>query len=153
MGSALAIANANSASTASLAAVTTTLAAAAGCMTAMFTDSIIESMATGEVSYDLTMAMNGCLGGLVAITSGCATVEPFAALIIGAIGGLCYLGGSKMLIKLRIDDAVDAVPVHFCNGIWGVIAAGLFSKKKYMEVAGFPSESQGWFTILAMQTY
>lgn len=85
---------------------------AAGCVSAMFTDSIIESMHSGEVSYDLTMAMNGALGGLVAITAGTAVMAPWAAIIVGAIGGWCYIAMSKLLIKLRIDDAVDAVPVR-----------------------------------------
>jgi len=146
-GSALAIDNSASAATAALAATTTTLAAATGCVVAMFTDSIIDARKTGEVSYDLTMAMNGCLGGLVAITSGTATVDPWAAIIIGAIGGWVYLGVSKLLIKLRIDDAVDAIPVHFGNGMWGVIAAGLFSRRELMDTAGFgnPGGRQGWF--------
>jgi Amt family ammonium transporter len=51
--------------------------------------------------------MNGCLTGLVAITAGCATVEPWAAVAIGSFAGLFYLLGSKLLVKLRIDDAVD----------------------------------------------
>lgn len=55
--------------------------------------------------------MNGCLTGLVAVTAGCATVEPWAAVFIGVCAGWFYLLGSKALIKLRIDDAVDAIPV------------------------------------------
>jgi len=117
-GSSLIIDNPDSAATSALAAVTTTLAAASGCVMAMFTDSIIEMRKTGEVSYDLTMAMNGCLAGLVAVTAGTATVDPWAAIIIGAVGGWVYLGASKLLIRLRIDDAVDAIPVHCFNGAW-----------------------------------
>jgi len=87
----------------------------------------------------------GCLGGLVAITAGTATVDPWAAVIIGLIGGLCYLGGSKLLIYLRIDDAVDAIPVHCANGIWGVLAVGFFSRKNLQATAGFPTSDQGCF--------
>lgn len=144
-GSALAIANEDSANTAALCAATTTIAAAAGCVTSMFTDTILDAMATGEASYDLTMAMNGALGGLVAITAGCSVVTPWAACLIGMVGGWVYLGFSKLLIKLRIDDAVDAVPVHFANGMWGVIAVGLFSKKELQAVAGYETTHQGWF--------
>jgi Amt family ammonium transporter len=144
-GSALAISSADSAAVASLCAVTTTMAAAAGCVTAMFTDSIIEGMKTGETTYDLSMAMNGCLGGLVAITAGCSVVTPWAALIIGSIGGLVYLMGSKLLIKLRIDDAVDAIPVHCCNGAWGVIAVGFFANGGLMETAGYNGANEGLF--------
>ena len=144
-GSALEISTANTAQTAALCAVTTTLGAATGCVTALFTDSFLESMKTGETSYDLTMAMNGALGGLVAITAGCSVVEPWAAILIGAIGGWIYLGASKLLIRLRIDDAVDAIPVHFANGMWGVIAVGFFAKGRLMDIAGFNGEHEGLF--------
>jgi ammonium transporter, Amt family len=143
--SALAIASEGSYQTASLCAVTTTIAAASGCVVCMFTDTIIEVMYTGETSYDLTMAMNGALSGLVAITSGCATVQPYAAIFIGGIGGWCYILCSKLLIKLRIDDAVDAVPVHFSNGIWGLMAVGFFSDRDLQAIAAFKTSSAGLF--------
>jgi len=136
-GSALAVANGDSAQTAALCAVTTTLAAACGCVSAMGTDTLLEKSATGEVSYDLTMAMNGALGGLVAITAGTSVVTPWAACIIGIIGGWVYIGFSRFLIKMRIDDAVDAIPVHFANGAWGVIAVGFFADPDLMAVAGY----------------
>eukprot|EP00522_Entomoneis_paludosa_P008735 CAMPEP_0172446050 /NCGR_PEP_ID=MMETSP1065-20121228/5737_1 /TAXON_ID=265537 /ORGANISM="Amphiprora paludosa, Strain CCMP125" /LENGTH=518 /DNA_ID=CAMNT_0013197067 /DNA_START=76 /DNA_END=1632 /DNA_ORIENTATION=- len=144
-GSALAIANEDSAQTAALCLVTTTMGAATGCVTSMFTDSILETMKTGETSYDLTMAMNGALGGLVAVTAGCSVITPWAAIIIGACGGWIYMGFSKLLIKLRIDDAVDAIPVHFANGFWGVLAVGLFANGKLMAIAGYNSEFEGLF--------
>jgi len=144
-GSALAIANPESAATAGLCAVTTTLAAASGCVTAMCIDSFAECKTTGEVSYDLTMAMNGALGGLVAITAGCSVVYPWAAVVIGIVGGIVYYSFSKFLIKMKIDDAVDAVPVHFANGAWGVIAVGLFADADLQAIAGFSTAHQGWF--------
>ena len=70
--------------------------------------------------------MNGGLGGLVAITAACNLVTPGAAVIIGCVGGLIVYGGDALLEKLRIDDAVGAVPVHFACGIWGLLAAALF---------------------------
>jgi ammonium transporter, Amt family len=144
-GSILIITNETNGRVSALAAVTTTVAAAAGCVSCMFLDSILDSVNTGETSYDLTCAMNGALAGLVAITSGCATVHPWAAIIIGAIGGVVYLGASKLLVKLRIDDAVDAVPVHLACGIWGVIAPGLFSDRLLMDNAGYSGSHEGWF--------
>jgi len=111
----------------------------------MFTDTIIDMMATGEASYDLTCAMNGALGGLVAITAGCSVVQPFPAMIIGGIGGWVYLGASKLLVKLRIDDAVDAIPVHCFNGAWGVIAVGFFADENLQAIAGYETSSQGLF--------
>ena len=79
--------------------------------------------------------MNGSLSGLVAITSGCGVVEPWAAIVIGTLAGWVYLIGSNLLIKLRIDDAVDAIPVHMFNGIWGVFSTGLFASPRLMELA------------------
>jgi Amt family ammonium transporter len=127
-----------------LCAVTTTLSAAGGAISALFTDTIIGYMAEGEAEYDLTMAMNGCLGGLVGITSGCSVVEPWAALVIGIISGLVYVLASKLLCYLRIDDAVDAIPVHFFNGIWGCIATGLFASTRHVERA-YAGHSAGLF--------
>lgn len=70
--------------------------------------------------------MNGGLGGLVAITAACNIVGPSSAVIIGCVGGLLVYGGDILLEKLRIDDAVGAVPVHLGCGIWGLLAACLF---------------------------
>lgn len=144
-GSALVIDNPDSAATAALCAVTTTIAAATGCATAMFFDSVIEAKKCGHASYDLTMAMNGALSGLVAITAGCAVVTPGMALIIGCVAGLVYYGFSKLLVRLKIDDAVDAIPVHYANGLWGVLAVGLFAEPDLMATAGYNAEHSGWF--------
>jgi Amt family ammonium transporter len=144
-GSALIIANNDSAATSALCAVTTTIAAAAGCVTCMFTDTIIDAYYTGEASYDLTCAMNGCLGGLVAVTAGCSVYKPYIALFVGMIGGWAYLFFSKFLVRMRIDDAVDAIPVHLANGMWGVIAVGFFASPDEMAVAGYNSEHCGLF--------
>jgi len=128
-----------------LCAVTTTIAAAAGCVSSMATDTMLEYMKTGEVSYDLESAMNGCLAGLVAITAGCSVIKPWVSFIVGIIGGWVYIGASKLLIKLRIDDVVNAIPVHMANGIWGVIAVGLFSDKELQAKAGYEIEHVGLF--------
>jgi len=78
---------------------------------------------------DLSMAMNGALAGLVAITAPCAFVEPWAAIVIGAVGGFIAVAGVVFLDNLRIDDPVGAVPVHGFNGIWGTLSVGLFGQK------------------------
>jgi len=127
-GSTLAIASSASGNVAALCAVTTTIAAATGAVTAMFTDMFMTRRKTGETMYDITMCMNGALGGLVGITAGCSVVAPWAAFVIGVIAGWTYIFWSSLLIKLKIDDAVDAIPVHFGCGIWGCIAVGLFAK-------------------------
>lgn len=91
--------------------------------------------------------MNGCLTGLVAITAGCASVETWAAVVIGILAGFLYLVASKLLIKLRIDDAVDAIPVHMIGGAWGVIATGLFSTPERLSIAYGEEkfDNAGWF--------
>lgn len=134
-GSTLAIASSDMAQVAALCAVNTTVSAAAGCVTALFTDSFLGRMKTGESEYDLTMAMNGCLGALVGITAGCSVVTPGMSVIIGIIAGWVYILGSKTLVMLKIDDAVDAVPVHFFNGMWGVFAVGLFAEPDALAMA------------------
>lgn len=64
-------------------------------------------------------------------------MEPWSAVIIGIVAGLVYLVGSRFLVKIRLDDAVDAIPVHMFNGIWGVISVGLFaSPSRLLEVHG-----------------
>lgn len=133
------------ASVASLAAVTTTLSAAAGGVASLATDTLIEERLTGEATFNLSACLNGCLSGLVAITAGCAVVEPWAAIVIGMISGWVYLWSSKALVRWRIDDAVDAIPVHLANGIWGVIATGLFARGEYIEMAFGLDSSEGIF--------
>ncbi|MBI2191489.1 MAG: ammonium transporter [Planctomycetes bacterium] len=75
-----------------------------------------------EVEYPI----NGCLAGLVSITANCAFVNQIDAVLIGAIGGLVYMGVDWLLVRCRIDDAVGAVPVHLGCGIWGTLAVALF---------------------------
>lgn len=64
--------------------------------------------------------MNGLLAGLVASTAGCAIVQPYASFVIGVVAGLVYLGGSWLLIRLKIDDPLDSAPIHLGGGAWGV---------------------------------
>jgi len=126
-GSTLFISPSGYGAVAALCAVTTTLSGASGCVSAMFTDTIIGMITEGEAEYDLTMAMNGALGGLVGITANCCVVEPWAACLIGICSGWVYVLSSKLLVKLKIDDAVDAIPVHGFCGAWGCIATGIFA--------------------------
>ena len=116
------------------AAKTTTLSAAGGGIASLFTNLVLDERRTGEYHFVMLMAINGCLSGLVAITSGCSVVEPWAALVIGSLAGLIYLGSSKLLEKFRIDDAVNAIPVHMCNGAWGLIATGLLASPRLVEL-------------------
>lgn len=106
-------------------AVNTLLAACAGCMTAMFF--------TWEKygNPDPSLTANGMLAGLVAITAPCAFVSSWAAVVIGGAAGILVCLGVSILDRWRIDDPVGAVAVHGFNGLWGVIALGLFADGTY----------------------
>jgi Amt family ammonium transporter len=139
-GSALLLAVENKGRVAALAAVNTTLAAAAGTVSCLIISGIIEQFRAGEFTFDIVMAMNGCLSGLVAITAGCSVVEPWAAILIGVVSGWAYIIADKLLIWGELDDAVSAIQVHFANGLWGVIAVGLLaSPSRMLDVYGTDS--------------
>lgn len=117
-------------------------------MTALFTNLWVLERMTGEPFFDLKYAMNGSLCGLVAITAGCGVVEPWAACVTGAIAGMLYIIASKGLVYLRLDDAVDAIPVHLVNGAWGLIAVGFFASPTRLMAAYGRDEYVGWFYSL-----
>lgn len=73
--------------------------------------------------------------GLVGITGACAVVEPYGALVIGLVSGMVYMGASKLLHRLQIDDPLDTAPVHLFCGVWGVIASGFFATESGVERA------------------
>lgn len=103
-------------------AVTTNIAAAAGAVSAL----IVNWIRTGQPSTE--MALNGALGGLVAITAGCASVTPLGALLIGLMAGPVLVFGLLFIERgLRVDDPVGAIAVHALNGVWGTLAVGLFA--------------------------
>lgn len=104
-------------------AINTNLAAALGGIAAMVT------VWKRFGKPDLSMAMNGALAGLVAVTAPCAFVEPWAAMVIGIIGGYICVRAVEIIDKLKIDDPVGAFPVHGVCGIWGTIAIGIFGKQ------------------------
>jgi len=70
---------------------------------------------------DVIQMLNGCIGGLVAVTAEPLAPSPFAAILIGAVGGLIVVYGTKLLFSLQIDDVVGAVPAHLFAGIWGTL--------------------------------
>ncbi len=102
--------------------VTTNIAAAAGALAA----TAVAWRLLGKP--DIGMTINGALGGLVAITAGCAFVSVGSSLIIGAIAGLIIVLGVLLLDKLRLDDPVGALAVHGMGGIFGTLAVGLFAQ-------------------------
>lgn len=118
-GSELVISNVAEANAVSLVIVNTNMAAAGGVVAAMLT----ARMLFGKT--DLTMALNGALAGLVAITAEPLTPTPLLATIIGAVGGVLVVFSIVGLDKIKIDDPVGAISVHGTVGMWGLIAVTL----------------------------
>ncbi len=119
----------------SLVLVTTSLAAAAGGIIATVFSHILYK------NYDLTMFMNGVLGGLVAITAGADQMSTGEAMLVGGIGGIIVVLAIALLEKLKLDDPVGAIAVHLFAGMWGTLAVGIFgdmaSSKQFMvQLAG-----------------
>jgi len=134
-GSTLGITPAGYAQAAARVVVTTTLSAAAGGITVCLLEKML-----GSKTWDVGAVCNGILGGLVSITAGCSVTYPWAAAIIGVLGGFVYFGSSKMVLKImKVDDPLDAFAVHGACGFWGCIATALFSAPAfayYGELAG-----------------
>ena len=104
----------------SLVLVTTSLAAAAGGVGALIVSTIRDK------NLDLTMFLNGILGGLVGITAGADQMSPNEAVVIGLIAGAIVVFGVALIDRIKLDDPVGAVTVHLICGIWGTLAVGLF---------------------------
>jgi Amt family ammonium transporter len=104
----------------SITLVTTCLAAAAGGISAFVVSTIAYK------NYDLTMFLNGILGGLVGITAGADLMSPLDAVLIGLVAGGVIVLGVALVEKLKLDDPVGAVAVHLACGIWGTLAVGIF---------------------------
>jgi len=107
----------------SLVLVTTSLAAAAGGFGAFILSTILYK------NLDLTMFLNGILGGLVGITAGADLMSPNEAVVIGFLAGLIIVLGVALVDKLKLDDPVGAIAVHLVCGMWGTLAVGLFGDK------------------------
>jgi len=118
--------------------INTNLAACAGVMVCAGVSRVVGG------KTDVIMMLNGALGGLVAITAEPLTPSPIMAIIIGGIGGLVVYYGTLLLIKLKIDDVVGAIPVHGFAGIWGTLAVPLTNSG-----ANFGSQIYGilWINI------
>ena len=107
----------------SLVFVTTSLAAAAGAVAAFFVSYMLFK------SHDLSMVLNGILGGLVGITAGADLMSPGEAILIGAIAGTIIPFAVVFFDRIKIDDPVGATSVHLACGVWGTLAVGIFGAK------------------------
>ena len=114
-GSQLAMGTADDAIAVSTIFMNTFLAGAGGVMAA----GIVTRLGFGKT--DVVQMLNGCIGGLVAITAEPLLPSPLAAILIGAVGGVIVVYGTKLLFSLKIDDVVGAIPAHLFAGIWGTL--------------------------------
>lgn len=133
-GSTLRISEGNS-HLAGLVAVNTTIAACAAAITGLFIGYLTTK------SYDLGIAMNSLLGGLVGVTASCATIKPWGALIVGIVAAVVYYFASNLMLRLKIDDPVDAIAVHGFCGFWGVLSVGILSSDARIAAAGFAASN------------
>ena len=120
-------------------AVTTNGAAAAATLTATAAAWLLLG------KPDLSMILNGCLAGLVAVTAGCAYVSVPSALAIGACAGFLVVPAVLLFDRLHLDDPVGALSVHLVNGVFGTLAVGLFADTRVAAAigTGSPSLSNG----------
>lgn len=125
-GSQLAIIGSEAARIVARTAVSTTLSAAAGGVTAMAINYGLYHV------WDLIAVCNGVLAGLVGITAGCSVTEPWTAIVCGFISAWVIHGAGKLLLKLKIDDPLEAAPMHGACGAFGVFWVGLMAKKEYV---------------------
>ena len=114
-GSQLALGTADDAIAVSTIFINTFLSGAGGVIAA----AIVTRLNFGKT--DVVQMLNGCIGGLVAITAEPLMPSPLAAILIGAVGGIIVVYGTKLLFSLKIDDVVGAVPAHLFAGIWGTL--------------------------------
>jgi ammonium transporter, Amt family len=108
--------------------VTTLSAASGGTVTVL-----IDRFFSPAKAWDVSAMCNGILAGLVSVTAGCNVIPTWSAVIHGGIGGVVYTFASSRVLKAKIDDPLDAFAVHGACGMWGVIAASLFSSDKYSK--------------------
>ena len=119
-GSQLAMGSAFDVLAISIVVVNTNLAACGGVVVAVILSQIMFK------KIDLTIALNGAIAGLVAITAGPDLQNHFTSIVVGGIGGALTTFAILLLDKLKIDDVVGAIPAHLVAGIWGTLAVGIF---------------------------
>ena len=112
----------------SLIMMNTILSAGSGGFFSFFLKHRIAGSVDVKNKYDVGALCNGTLIGLVAITAGCNNVEPWASVLIGGSASIIYALASRLTLKLKIDDPLEAAHVHGFGGIWGVFVVGLFDK-------------------------
>ena len=123
--------------------INTNIAAAAGVIAAM----LVSTALFGKV--DLSMALNGAIGGLVSITAEPLTPSIGSAVFIGAVGGILVVLTVPLLDKLKIDDVVGAIPAHLVCGIWGTLIVPFTNSDVSYSVQAIGVVSVGIFVVIA----
>ncbi|MEM7678026.1 MAG: ammonium transporter [Myxococcota bacterium] len=139
-----------------------TMAADAGAIAHVATTTLLASLAgiAGAMiaayirtkAFDLSMMINGCLGGLVGITAPCAFVSGSSAVIIGFTAGALVVMAVELIDRIRVDDPVGAISVHLVCGIWGTLAVGLFAQEQFSSDVGNGLLFGGSAGLLGVQT-
>ncbi|BCU81953.1 ammonium transporter [Polycladomyces abyssicola] len=111
-------------------ALTTNLAAAAGVLSAWL------AVYTMNKKAEIPSIANGALAALVAITAACAFVEPWAAVVIGAVAGAMSVWTAAVLERMGVDDPIGAFSVHGLAGVWGTLSTGFFAAPHLVEYTG-----------------
>jgi len=138
-GSTLAIVGLNH--TAERAMTNTLICPASAGLTAFFMKGFI--MGDRSVKYDIGAICNGILAGLVTITAGCDNLYPWMTLIVGIFGGLIYCVACRLLVCCKVDDPLEAFPIHGACGIWGLIVVA-FCHRDVGIFYGHNSKILGW---------
>ena len=112
----------------SLIMMNTIIGGSAGGFCSVFLKHPIAGTYSSRNKYDVGALCNGILIGLVSITAGCNNIEPWAALVIGASASIIYGLSTRLMLKLKIDDPLEASQVHGFGGIWGVFVVGFFDR-------------------------
>jgi Amt family ammonium transporter len=144
-GSVLAMDTAEDAASMASAVIVTVLGGSGGSISASVTSYYCKRR------WSLMVACNGGLAGMVCICGGANVFEPWAGFVVGLVGGVVYMIWSAALQKIKIDDPLDAAPVHLGAGIWGVIAVPLFATKGEAEGIFYEGTANGgssaWTTL------
>lgn len=122
-------------------AVTTTLAGSTAALTTLFGKRFMAG------HWNVIDVCNGLLGGFAAITSGCAVVEPWAAIVCGFVAAWVLIGFNRLAERFKYDDPLEAAQLHGGCGAWGLLFTGLFANKSYVNQVypGRPDRPYGLF--------
>ena len=95
------------------------------------TTGLIDMRRNSSVIHPVRM-INGVLTALVACSASSAYIEVGLSIVIGVVAGACYIVASQAMLRMKLDDVVDAAPIHLAGGVWGIIAGALMGKREYL---------------------